>query len=475
MSSEQVFRYAPAGPVAAAFHASIAFVRCVFGPVGSGKTTLCWVEILRLCKAQAPGPDGIRRSRVVVCRNTQPQLETTTLKTLQEILPPTHCRVTMGSPIVVRLQFEDVDAEIIFLAMENEADVRKLLSLEATFAWMNEGREFVPAIYHQLTARVGRYPSARQGGATQPSILIDSNPPDVENWLYRLAEVDRPPGVEVFRQPSGLSLEAENLANLNQSSETLSLPANHPRRLARGREYYERISAGKSRDWIRVYVDGEYGFSQDGKPVFPEYSDSAHCYTGPLGPAQNDLLTVGVDFGLGGSAAVFLQRDGDVWTVVQELIASDMGVESFGRLLAMELAENFAGCDLRVWTDPAGLQRSQVDERTPLGILKQLGLPARACPTNDLLLRTEAIRRPLTRMVNGQPGFLVFERCTKLRKAMAGGYHYRRIHVGGGERFHDLPEKDEHSHVVDALGYALLGGGEGRQRRPVHRDEYATM
>jgi hypothetical protein len=36
------------------------------------------------------------------------------------------------------------------------------------------------------------------------------------------------------------------------------------------------------------------------------------------------------------------------------------------------------------------------------------------------------------------------------------------VHVGGGERFHDLPEKDQHSHVVAALGYALFGGGEGK-------------
>jgi hypothetical protein len=470
VSTEQLIRYYAAGPTIARFHASNAAVRCIRGPVGSGKTTACVFELIRRAREQAPGPDGIRRTRGAVVRNTAPQLETTTLKTFQDALPSTHCKISMDAPITVRIQFADVDCEMIFLALDNEQDVRKLLSLELTFVFVNEGREIPLPVLDQLTARAGRYPGARLGGCTWSGIVMDSNAPDVESWWYRFAEVEHPPGWEFFAQPGGLSPDAENLANLNQNAETLKLPANHPQRLKQGRAYYERISAGKSADWIRVYVNGDYGFSQDGRPVFSEYSDSVHCYSGPLEASPRDLLTVGVDFGLGGSAAAFCQREGDRWLIVHEMIVSDMGVESFGRVLGMELAERFPGCEVRVWTDPAGVQRSQVDERTPLGILKQLGLPARACPSQDLLLRLEAIRRPLTRLTDGKPAFQVFERCTKLRKALSGGYHYRRIYVGGGERFHDLPEKDEHSHIVDALGYALLGGGEGKPRpKPGYR------
>jgi len=37
------------------------------------------------------------------------------------------------------------------------------------------------------------------------------------------------------------------------------------------------------------------------------------------------------------------------------------------------------------------------------------------------------------------------------------------VSVGGGtERFRDAPNKNEHSHVGDAFGYLLLGGGEHR-------------
>jgi hypothetical protein len=476
--TEQVLQYFPAGPVMAAFHASTAYVRGVRGPVGSGKTTGCLIELLRRANLQTPGPDGVRRTRWAIVRNTAPQLSTTTLRTFQELVPPGYAKTTMDSPITVRLQAGDVDAEFILLALDNEQDVRKLLSLELTGAFINEAREVPLPVLDQLTARVGRYPSARQGGCTWSGIVMDSNAPDSESWWFKLAEQEKPPGWQFFAQPSGLAAEAENLSNLNQSAESLKLPPQHPQRLACGRAYYERIAAGKSPDWIQVYVHANYGFSLDGRAVFPEYSDTVHASTESLSANSFMPVIVGLDPGLGGSAAVFLQRVGDCWLILNELLAEDMGVEAFGRLVAMELADRFPGCEANIWVDPAGMQRSQIDQRTPLDILKRAGLRARPCPSNDLMLRLEAVRRPLTRLAAGKPAFLVSQSCTKLRKALAGGYHYRRVHVGGGERFHDIPEKDQHSHIVDALGYALLGGGEGKPQRPkgaFPRPEIALM
>jgi hypothetical protein len=51
-----------------------------------------------------------------------------------------------------------------------------------------------------------------------------------------------------------------------------------------------------------------------------------------------------------------------------------------------------------------------------------------------------------------------------IRKSLAGGYHFKRVAVGAGqERFKDAPNKNEHSHVGDAFGYLLLGGGEHKR------------
>lgn len=464
--AERVFHYAPAGPVVKAFHESPAFVRGVRGPVGSGKTTGCAMEVFRRAQMQAPSPDGIRRTRWAVLRNTEPQLKSTTLRTFLELLPATYCKVSYDSPITMRVQAGDLDCEILFLALDNEADTRKLLSLEVTGIMLNEARELPRSILDLATTRVGRFPSAQQGGCTWSGILMDTNPPDSEHWWYQLAEESRPQGWAFFSQPSGLAPDAENLPNLNQTPETLKLAPTDPRRIAKGREYYERISAGKTEDWLKVYVHGEYGISFDGKPVFPEYSDSMHSARVVLEALPRVPVIVGVDFGLGGSAAVFLQRDmRGRWLLVHELVAEDTGVETFGQLLAMELHAAFPDCQVTVYCDPAGNQRSQLDERTAIQLLRGLKIPARAAPTNDILLRLESVRRVLSRLVEGQPGLVICPNCIHIRRALGGAYHYRRIRVAGGERFHDAPEKDSASHVADALQYALMGAGEGRPLR----------
>src|SRR3954470_16757293 len=51
----------------------------IVGPVGSGKTTGIFFKLCHMASLQAPGPDGIRRTRAVIVRNTMPQLKDTTL------------------------------------------------------------------------------------------------------------------------------------------------------------------------------------------------------------------------------------------------------------------------------------------------------------------------------------------------------------------------------------------------------------
>src|SRR5205085_8408786 len=139
-----------------------------------------------------------------------------------------------------------------------------------------------------LTGRVGRYPAKRDGGCYMPQILMDTNPPDTDHWWHALAERDTSsakarqvvasmdaaeeqlralgllapdqPLIEFFSQPGGLDGGAENIANLDG-----------------GIAYYIKASAGKDSEWIKVYVNGEYGFVLDGRPLYPEYRDGLHC------------------------------------------------------------------------------------------------------------------------------------------------------------------------------------------------------
>lgn len=449
MSSLEIEYQAP-GPVAEAFLQSDSFIRGIRGPIGSGKSTACCVDIVRRATAQRPSADGVRRTRWAIIRNTYPELRTTTMKTWFGIVPQQIGQWKDEGPPTHRISGDGIDMEVMFLALDRPDDIKKVLSLEITGAWINEAREVPKAILDALTGRVGRYPAAKDGGASWFGVLMDTNPPDVDHWWYRLAEEQRPPEHEWFAQPSGLSAEAENLRNLPE-------------------RYYARAVAGKTDDWIKVYVRGEYGFAMDGKPVYVEYSDSLHARELTYDPKLP--LHIGMDFGLT-PAATFGQRDPmGGWRVLSELVATDMGAERFAQQIKLHLADNYLGAQLASVTgDPAGEARVGTDEKTVFQVLRANEVNARPAPSNDFTVRREAVARCLTRLIGPVPGLLVSTRCILLRKAMAGGYCFRRIQVAGEERFVDRPDKGPLSHVAESLQYMLLGAGDGAvvTRAPQH-------
>jgi hypothetical protein len=228
--------------------------------------------------------------------------------------------------------------------------------------------------------------------------------------------------------------------------------------------YYVFTSAGKSLDWRKVYVDGEYGFVQDGKPMFPEYVDGLHCKEFELDPALP--VHIGLDFGLT-PAAIFGQRTRwGSWRWRHELVTTDMGGTRFARLLGGFIREHYPPDKWTIGSitgDPAGRERGHdADESTMFDILKKENIFARPAYTNDPTVRRDAVANCLTRLDAGEPGLLIHPECRVARKGMAGKYCLRRVQVVGHEKYMDKPEKNEFSHVCEAGEYVMLGGGEGR-------------
>ena len=293
--------YTPSGPVTRAFHQSTAFVRGIKGPIGSGKSISCCMDIMMHALKQPAGNDGWARSRVVIVRNTFPELKSTTIKSWLDWFPEeVFGKVKWDSPITHTLQLgEKRILEAVFLAVDRPEDTKKLLSLETTWLWLNEARELPKAVLDAGSGRVGRYPSASSGaGAYHPCVIMDTNPPADDHWWYRLAEEERPDSFDFFDQPSGLSEEAENLDWLNQTADTIQLPLGHPQRRAQGRIYYERLVAGKDPNWVKVYVKAEYGSVADGRAIFPEFNERIHVASEPLVAHNGIPLYLGFDFGL---------------------------------------------------------------------------------------------------------------------------------------------------------------------------------
>src|SRR5262249_42499536 len=192
-------------------------------------------------------------------------------------------------------------------------------------------------------------------------------------------------------------------------------------------DYYSRMLAGQSEDWIRVYLANEFGYAIDGKVVYPEWADHIHVAPAPLPPIEGLPLYLGLDFGLTPGAVIGQRTARGQWRILDELVAEDMGLVRFSEVLLARLAERFSGfTSVKAWGDPAGAARSQNDEKSALDVIRErTSLPCRPAPTNEFSIRREAVASALNRLIDGQPGFLLSPTCKVLRKGFAGGYHFR--------------------------------------------------
>lgn len=449
------------------FHKSNAFVRGILGPVGSGKSVSCCMEIFIKAQTITPCKDGVRRSRWLIVRNTTPQLETTTIKTWLSWFPENvFGKLSLKPPINHMIRFNDIELECIFLALDRPEDVKKLLSLECTGIWFNEAREIMKELIDAGTMRVGRFPSKKDKPDDVPEdefpnwygVIMDTNPPDDSHWWYRCAEEDEwtlnefgvkvpkekfPDNMkwEFWAQPSGLAPDAENIKNLPKG-------------------YYERIASGKDKEWINVYVHGKYGFIQDGSPVYKsDWNDVLHV-SEKLEINPHLPIHIGLDFGLT-PCAIFGQRDKrGGWNILKEMITEDMSVRQFAKALHATIREICPKHDIYIYGDPSGAFRKDSDAETSFQILRSEGLIARPAQTNNLQPRLESVKNVLKRLVDGKPAFNLDKSCKTLRKGFNGGYKFRLITFSGDTRSALEPDKNQYSHPHDALQYLLMGGGE---------------
>jgi len=469
---------------ASKFHRSNAFVRGLRGPIGTGKSVTCVAEIVRRAIEQAPF-EGVRRSRWAAIRNTYPELKSTTIKTWQDWVDEEAAPISYDSPITsaFTLTLPDktrVECEVLFIALDRPADVKKLKSLDLTGIWINEASELPKAVLDMGTGRVGRYPGKIQGGASWSGIIMDTNSPDDDHWWYQIAEVDRPEGFEFFAQP-GAILKTDDGYAPNPAAENVK---NH----VLGYDYWLRQVPGKTDEWIKVFLMGQYGSVHDGKPVYPEWNDSLHAKR--LQPIPGRPLKIGLDFGLT-PAAIITQTDArGRFLVLDELCSSDMGIRTFltdvliPQLKSVypewyEKKDTLIAC----YGDPAGEQRSQLDEtKCCFDEVKEAGLKIRAAETNAWLPRRGAVAWFLSKLADGQPMFLLDPCCTVLRKGFNGGYKYRRLQVVGEERYTEEPAKNGYSHPHDALQYVAMEAGgiqavkkTGRTAPPVTARDYGVL
>lgn len=459
--SRRVYR---PSPTLRKFHGDDALVRGVMGPTGSGKSVGMVAELWRRAKEQAPDSRGMRCSRALIVRNTYPELRSTTIPTWEHWLPI--APVVYGAPITWHFRRErclkdgtGIDFLAWFLAVDRPDDVKKLKSLEATFAWMNEASECPEIVLTWLINRVGRYPSADMAPISWHGVVADTNAVDEDHWWYRKAEVERPHGWHFYRQPAAVVKDAQTQTWI------INPLAENVEHQPLGARYWLQQTAGAKPEWIRVMLQAEYGTVTDGKPVFTEYFDQTHCASEDLKPYPGLPLHVGFDFGLTPAAVLAQVSPKGQLRVLAEYCSRDMGIRQFLRdVLKPELAGKYAGMKVVGHEDPAGLQRAQTDERTCHEEIEAAGIAVAPAPTQAWIARRESVAAFLLKTVTPaeagnapEPGFQLSPGCQVLRKGFLGKYAYKRVPILNEERYKDEPDQASmYAHPQCALQYIAV-------------------
>lgn len=494
--------YEPDGTTLGDFMRSDARVRIIRGPIRSGTSSMCCQEIWRRACEQAPGPDGARRTRWAVVRNTYPDLQQSTVKTWLAWFPEKEFgRFIWSKPMVHTMRKGEVHCEVVFIALDKPEDVSKLRSTEWTGIWFNE-LEYIPKeLFDEAESRAGYYPAIKDGGATWSGIFGDMNAPSEDNWVVMMTgevplpddmpEDERqqyrwPEGWDYFVQPTGLieqfgpdgkTLDPDQPYRLNPKAENLRwIPK------INGRALYLETIKGKTKRWIDSRIMNRITAPIAGSAVWPMFVEETHVARTPLRYNPNWSLHVGLDFGRR-PAAIFGQMIGDRWQILGELYGTDEGASVFAPRVRRWIIENCrelldvehapaTGGEVRAFEravqvgriklhgDPKGADKVQSDERTAYDVFREHGMKVTPAPvpSNNIRTRIEAVEFVLNGMRDGMPRFLLSPNCRRLKMAMAGGYHFKK---GDFQKVEPVKDAQGYSDVSDALQYLMLGGGEG--------------
>lgn len=468
---------------------SSAYVRVIAGPIGSGKSVCCAHDLMKWATEQAPNHAGIRKTRFLIVRNTADQLKSTTMKTIIDWFPPEvygHYRAT-DKTIYYKLRLADntiVESEWMFIALDTPDDVRKALSLEATGLWGNECRELHPDVVDGLLMRVNRYPSMKDGGATRPGAIFDTNMPNEDTWWED--KMENPPSnwsihkqptavipIDDFREKYRREPDEDTIIQSTDEVEYCVDPA-HDNYDNLAKTYYPNTGEGKTEDFIRVYLRCQYGRALGGLPVFDKtFNPDKHIRKG-LKPVISDKypLCIGLDFGRTPAAVVLQLTPRGQVLCVGEVCVENMGMEKFIKTeFSPYMAENFYNHPFYIAPDPAGFQKTQLGELSPAHWLRQQGFELVRPQTNDPEIRIQAVEALLLDGVDTEPRFLIDPDAAPITtQGLKGKYRWKTDKYGQLTQA-KKPVKNDASHSMDALQYAALtidGGHIGRanvQRR----------
>lgn len=392
--------------------------------VGEGKSTaLAWASFYHM--KHNPGADH------AFIRDTFENIQKTTMKTFFEWFPPG----IMGTYNASKKEFKWAEGigsgTVTFVGMDDPGDVSKLLSWVLGGIFIDEP---APAMGSNGVSEevfdIG-IQRLRQPGMKWYPLKLATNNPDEQHWTYRkFVETGEENDYRLW-QP----LKPENMQNLPEG-------------------YYEKIRKANAHrpDLIRRFVDGEFGFQQEGVSVTPQWSDRIHLSMG-LSPIRGREIAIGWDFGLNPTSVITQRTPMGFWNILYAMVGEGIGVEE---LILNEvipvLREKFPTSPIRHIGDPNGNMREQSSSNRSAvrSIKKLIGGTWRSGPVR-WPERRDPLQSILTRTISGT-GLVQVDRhnAKAVWHALRGGWHYHKAKTG---LISSEPSKDIHSHPGDVMGY----------------------
>ena len=403
------------------------------GGVGSGKTVISSALGVAL-SIQVPGNSGI------VLRETYRELHDSTWAIFLQVLERANIpgikyhETFSGFPHRVRLPNR---SEIIAREWKNKG---QYLGPEYGWFLMDEASRGNAQLFRELMTRLRHGPARGYLKA-----ILPTNPPSRKSWYAEL--FGQKPGKKDITDPTTGEVTKYHLIR-SSTRQNRHLPSG----------YLGTLLTGNTDSEIARIIDGHFGFSQEGRPVYPQF--------GIFRNVRDDCFQKGWpvirgwDFGFHHPACTWhqlwrcrLRRLH--WSIHHELDATDIEAVEFIPRVLVDTSLCFPFLSRHMFMDAGDTAGAQVSDKGPGPIIRAAGHPwylrirHRKCPIEpglDLIRKYLSFDCPC-----GIPGMTVDSSCVDVIEGFQGGYHYPDSYKGQRE---ELPVKDRHfDDFMDSIRY----------------------
>jgi len=433
-------------PTLKLFHEDTAQIRCLVGPVGSGKTSAATMEVGYYLPFFIHQNYGLKKTRWAIIRNTYSELRDTTMRTVFEWFPDASLKKQEN---IAYLSYENgIEVEFLFRSCDRPDDVKKFKSLELTGYWIDESIEVADEVKRMLKNRIGRFPQkcpVRFGIET-------TNPPDVEHTTYSEFNWHKPPPGPIPQNPSKPNHKGfwqpprENEPNLRYN-------------------YYNDLinDYQDTPDWIEMYIEGKPGMIIRGKLVYNNFRRQDHVSKESLAWSKGPLYRGWDNSGNVPACIVAQIPTARHVQVLKEFHNDKMGIVDFTAWVISECQIRYPDAKFTDWADPAG--ENKFSKRAG-------GFTSNAQLMRDASVNVQPSEQNLTARLQSvdqqlglYDGVLIDPDCTRLINGFLGGYCYKPKPGNPGE-YTDIIDKNRWSHIHDAFQYLMvrLTKNQGKKR-----------